>query len=64
MSNRSNLDAGTLSTGLVGAPIEYKGTDIAQVDPSTRLIYNITSSGDNLGYFLDVGIVCRNIPPP
>jgi hypothetical protein len=36
-------------------PISYKGTDYLQVDLSTRLIYNVTSSSDLLNYYIQLG---------
>ena len=36
-------------------PIEYKGTDYLQVDLSTRLIFNVTSSSDLLNYYIQLG---------
>ena len=39
----------------VGTAVEYKGTDYLQVDLSTRLIYNVTSSSDLLNYYIALG---------
>ena len=43
------------STVPTGTPIEHKGTDYVQIDLDQRLIYNTTSSGDSLNYFLRLG---------
>ena len=35
--------------------VTYLGTDYAQVDLASRLIYNVTSSSDLLNYYKQLG---------